>query len=69
MRPSRCPNWRASVGCSPLREGEELRGDLGCYARAVISDEWPLMREGRESDVVLGWLEQIETTIDEMPSR
>jgi hypothetical protein len=51
----------------PVAEGEELRNDLGCYARAVISDEWPLMREGGESDVVLGWLEQIETTIDEMP--
>ena len=51
----------------PVAQGEELRGDLGCYARAVISDEWPLMSEGRESDVVLGWLAQIETTIDEMP--
>ena len=67
VRPSRYPNWRASVGCSPMPQGEELRGDLGCYARAVILDEWPLMREGRESDVVVGWLEQIETTIDEMP--
>jgi hypothetical protein len=51
----------------PPAEGETLRDDLGCYARAVISDEWPLMRDGRESDVVLGWLAQIETTIDEMP--
>ncbi len=51
----------------PVPEGEELRDSLGCYARAVISDEWPLMREGGESDVVLGWLAQIETTIDEMP--
>jgi hypothetical protein len=51
----------------PDAQGEELRDDLGCYARAVILDEWPLMSQGRESDVVLGWLEQIETTIDEMP--
>jgi len=51
----------------PFAQGEELRDDLGCYARAVISDEWPLMREGHESDVVLGWLEKIETTIDRMP--
>jgi Protein of unknown function (DUF4239) len=51
----------------PVAQGEELRGGLGCYARAVISDEWPLMSQGRESDVVLGWLAQIETTIDEMP--
>jgi hypothetical protein len=51
----------------PIGQGEELRDDLGCYARAVISDEWPLMSEGRESELVLGWLEQIEATIDEMP--
>jgi Protein of unknown function (DUF4239) len=51
----------------PAEESETLRDDLGCYARAVISDEWPLMREGRESEVVLGWLANIETTIDEMP--
>ena len=51
----------------PVEQGEELRDDLGCYARGVISDEWPLMRESRESEVVIGWLAQIETTIDEMP--
>ena len=51
----------------PDAEGDELRDGLGCYARAVISDEWPLMRQGRESDVVLGWLAQIEATIEEMP--
>jgi hypothetical protein len=51
----------------PVESGEALRADLGCYARAVISDEWPLMRQGRESDVVLGWLSQIEAKIDEMP--
>ena len=48
-------------------EGDELRDGLGCYARAVISDEWPLMRQGRESDTVLGWLAQIEATIEETP--
>jgi hypothetical protein len=51
----------------PAAQGEDLRGALGCYARAVVWDEWPLMAQGRESDVVRGWLAQIETTIDEMP--
>jgi hypothetical protein len=51
----------------PVPQGEELRGDLGCYARAVISDEWPRMRQGLESDLVVGWIAQIETTIDDMP--
>ena len=51
----------------PDPQGEELRGDLACYARAVILDEWPLMRDARESSVVVGWLERLETTIDVMP--
>jgi hypothetical protein len=51
----------------PAAQAEDIRGDLGCYARAVIADEWPLMREGRESDVVIDWIAQIEATIDEMP--
>ncbi len=51
----------------PAPESDELRSELGCYARAVISDEWPQMSDGRESEVVVGWLDQIESTIDTMP--
>jgi hypothetical protein len=51
----------------PDAEGDELRDRLGCYARAVVSDEWPLMRQGRESEVVISWLAQIEAKIEEMP--
>jgi hypothetical protein len=51
----------------PDPQSDELHDDLGCYARAVISDEWPLMRQGLESDLVLRWIDQIETTVDEMP--
>ena len=51
----------------PVAEAQTLRDDLGCYARAVVSDEWPLMRQGRESDVVIDWIAQIEATIDEVP--
>ena len=51
----------------PAAQREELRNDLACYARAVVSDEWPRMREGRESDVVVGWLARIESTVDTMP--
>ncbi len=29
-----------------------MRGDLVCYARAVVSDEWPKMGAGAESEVV-----------------
>jgi hypothetical protein len=51
----------------PAPQREELASDLACYARAVVSDEWPRMREGRESDLVVGWLARIESTIDTMP--
>ena len=46
---------------------EQLRGDLVCYARAVVSDEWPKMRAGGESALVAEWLVAIETTVDRAP--
>jgi hypothetical protein len=51
----------------PQEHGDELRGDLACYARAVVADEWPAMAQGRESELVTGWLDRIETTVDELP--
>jgi hypothetical protein len=35
---------------------DELRGDLVCYGRAVVSQEWPAMRNGRSSPVVEYWV-------------
>jgi hypothetical protein len=46
---------------SPIRE--QLAGQLTCYARAVISDEWPAMRHRRESKLVQGWLAALDTGI------
>jgi hypothetical protein len=40
----------------PAAQRDELRGDLACYARAVIDQEWPAMRQGRSSPVVDGWI-------------
>jgi hypothetical protein len=51
----------------PAQQGEELRGDLECYARAVVSDEWPKMADGEESALVGHWIEEIETTVDGTP--
>jgi hypothetical protein len=51
----------------PAEQGEELRGDIACYARAVVADEWPAMASGGESELVVDWLGRIETTVDEMP--
>ncbi len=46
---------------------DELRGDLVCYARAVVTDEWPKMNAGGESSLVAEWLAGIESTIDRTP--
>jgi hypothetical protein len=47
----------------------QLHGDLICYARAVVHDEWRTMRDQRESSRVDGWLDRIEGTIDGMQLR
>jgi hypothetical protein len=51
----------------PEEHGAKLRGQLACYARAVVADEWPAMAAGGESELVDTWLERIESTIDRMP--
>jgi hypothetical protein len=50
----------------PDPQGAELRGDLACYARAVVEDEWPLMASGHESQLVEDWIAKIESTTDEV---
>jgi hypothetical protein len=42
----------------------QLHGELICYARAVVRDEWKAMRDGHESPVVDGWVARIENTAD-----
>jgi len=39
---------------------DRLRGGLVCYARAVIEDEWPAMREGRSSERVQSWISELD---------
>jgi hypothetical protein len=38
---------------------ERFAGRLICYARAVISDEWPAMRNGERSPLVQQWVERM----------
>ena len=45
----------------------ELEGELVCWARAVVHDEWAAMADGRESALVEGWLLRYERTIDALP--
>jgi Protein of unknown function (DUF4239) len=43
--------------------GSELRGDLVCYGRAVVEDEWRTMTSGTESSTVQGWLDRMTSTV------
>jgi hypothetical protein len=40
----------------PPGQRDELRGDLVCYGRAVIDQEWPAMRDGDSSPFVDDWI-------------
>jgi multisubunit Na+/H+ antiporter MnhB subunit len=51
----------------PEQHDEKLRDDLVCYARAVVSDEWPKMASGHESARVADWVVAIETTVNRIP--
>ena len=51
----------------PEAQHQELRGDLVCYGRAVVEDEWPRMESGGESRVVEDWIDKIESTVDTVP--
>lgn len=42
---------------------DEVQGQLICYSRAVIHDEWPAMRRQRSSPVVDQWVVHLEASI------
>lgn len=48
----------------PAPTDDALRGDLVCYGRAVISDEWPAMREGGSSELVEAWVSSMHRDFD-----
>jgi hypothetical protein len=42
-------------------DGTRLHGDLICYSRAVVSDEWPAMERGESSALVEHWVDTMVT--------
>jgi hypothetical protein len=48
------------------RSGERLQGELVCYGRAVVFQEWPLMADQRSSPTVDDWALELETTIHDL---
>jgi len=47
----------------PERKRNRLWGELACYARAVVEDEWPAMESGRRSRLVDLWVERMEAEV------
>src|SRR4051795_9373764 len=39
----------------PPAQGRGLAGELVCYGRSVVHDEWPRMREKRQTDAMNPW--------------
>ncbi len=48
----------------PDRERRRLQGDLICYSRAVVNDEWETMAEDSASGIVSGWESRLETAFE-----
>jgi len=48
---------------------DQLRGEVICYSRSVIHDEWPAMQHGHESTVTQGWVDKMVTTIQDTQVR
>jgi hypothetical protein len=44
-------------------ERDRLEGELICYARAVVDQEWPAMEDGESSPVVDEWHLEMENTL------
>jgi hypothetical protein len=47
----------------PEPGGENVRNAVGTYARAVVNDSWPLMRDGKTSGLASAGLNQIFTSL------
>lgn len=43
----------------PQPAADRLRGDLVCYGRAVVNDEWPAMRDNRTSELTESWVDRL----------
>jgi hypothetical protein len=48
---------------------ELIAGRLICYARAVIEDEWPAMRDGERSPQVQRWVEKLGAALRQVEVR
>lgn len=57
----------AGLFSPPARD--QLRGQLVCYGRSVIADEWRAMRDGHDSPRVNDWLVDLDAAIARLDIR
>jgi hypothetical protein len=50
----------------PEAQRDQLRSDLICYGRAVVSEEWPAMRQGHSSPFVDRWIAAYRTLFGQL---
>jgi hypothetical protein len=53
----------------PAPGGPRLGGEVICYGRAVVFDEWPRMRQGGSSRLVDGWEAALARDVFALPVR
>src|SRR5688500_581610 len=53
----------------PEREGRRLAGELVCYARSVVHDEWPRMQAGTHTSETNPWGMRLYRTLREVEPR
>jgi hypothetical protein len=53
----------------PQPEAAELTGELVCYGRSVVNDEWDRMRSGTQGDAVNPWSVELFRTIQGVQPR
>lgn len=58
-----------SAGFFPEAERAVLVGEMVCYGRAVIDDEWPAMKRGERSEVASGWVARFERALQGLDAR
>lgn len=52
----------STAGYFAPSDAQALRGQLICYGRSVVNDEWPAMQDARESATVAGWVTRLDLT-------
>ena len=50
----------------PPAERAPIEGNLICYGRAVIHEEWPAMKEGSRSPIVQHWVNHLEEDLQRL---